>query len=116
MRRRARTWWDGDAESALQGVDGAHLVGDGADATDAGGDVDLPEVAADEEGFKKPWQLRDFEFEVEDAAATGFEEEGAFALDASQDGDLDFVDGGAGGCHWGWTSSLTFRNCQAQAL
>ena len=51
-----------DAQGLFQGVAGAHLVGDRADAADAGGDVrHFAEVAAAQEGLEEPRRLVDLQ-------------------------------------------------------
>ena len=61
---------DGDAQRTLDGVDGAHLVGDGANAADAGGDVgSLGKVATAQKGFEHAWRLEYFQLDVLDAVA-----------------------------------------------
>ena len=57
-----------DAAEALEGVDRTRLVGDGADAADAGGDVrGLPERAALEERLEESRRLEDAQLDVLDA-------------------------------------------------
>ena len=53
---------DLDAVGVLHGVDGAHLVGDRADAADAGGDIGgLGEVPAAQERLEEARRLEDLE-------------------------------------------------------
>ena len=66
LRRRAdrRVHLVEHAHRLLQGVAGAHLVGDRTDAADAGGDVGhFLEVAAAQKGLEEPGRLVDLQLQ-----------------------------------------------------
>ena len=74
----------------LEGVDRAHLVGDRADAADAGDDVDdLVRRAADDEPLEVARRLEDLEVRLHDLAVADAQAQRAFALDAGEAGDVD---------------------------
>ena len=74
-----------DAAEVLHRVDGAHLVRDGADAADAGGDVGrLAERAAAQERLEEPRRLEDPELDVLDPAVAEADGHRALALDAGE--------------------------------
>ncbi len=79
-----------DAEGVLHGVDRAHLVGDRANAADAGGDVRrLGEGAAAQERLEEARRLEDGELGAAHLAVTHDDLERSFALDAREIIDLD---------------------------
>ena len=79
-----------DAQRLLHGMAGAHLIGDGADAADARGDVGRVAVdAALQEGLEEPRRLEDAEADVLDLVVLDPDVEGALALDAGKGVDLD---------------------------
>ena len=82
---------DGDPEEPCsKACDGAHLVGDRADAADAGDDVDdLVGRAAHDELLEVARRLEDPQARLVDCPVADAQAERAFALDAGQAGDVD---------------------------
>jgi len=81
---------DLDAKRLLERVAGAHLVGDRADAADAGGDVgDFTDLPPAEEAFKEARRLVDVELDVLDVVAVHADVEPAFPFDAGQGFDFE---------------------------
>ena len=81
---------DGDAAGVLHRVDGAHLVGDGADAADPRGDVGrLGEVPPPEERLEEPGRLVDPELHLDDLVTLDADEHASLALDARERVDAD---------------------------
>ena len=79
-----------DAGGVLEGVDGAHLVGDRADAADAGDDVeDLVRRPAADQPLEVARRLEDAEVRLDDLAVLDDEPERALALDAGEALDLE---------------------------
>ena len=77
VRRRSR--------ARLEGMDGAHLVGDGADAADPRGDIgDLGELAAAQQGLEETRRLEDVQLDVVDPAVADADVESTFAFDPRQ--------------------------------
>ena len=71
-------------------VDRAHLVGDGADAADAGRDVGrLGEFPAPQEGLEEARRLVDVEARLDDLVALDLDVEATFPLDPGQRADGD---------------------------
>ena len=84
------------AERLLQRMAGAHLVGDRADAADAGGDVgNFTDLPAAQEALEEPRRLVDVELDVVDNLALQADVQAAFPFDARQGFDLKC----AGSCH-----------------
>src|SRR5208283_4563332 len=82
--------FDVDAESLLSGVTGAHLIGNGADAANARGDIgSFAEFAAPEKSFKEARRFEDVELHFHDALIAHPDEQAALTLDACKDIDLD---------------------------
>ena len=78
------------AAGGLHRVDRAHLVGDGADAADAGRDVGgLGELPAPEERLEEAGRLVDVEARLDDLVALDLHEEAALPLDPGQRADGD---------------------------
>src|SRR5262249_8946637 len=76
---------DLDTAGGFDRVDGAHLVGNGADAADAGGDVRrLGVLTTAQEGFEESGRFEDAQFHVDDAVVADGDVERAFAFDAGQ--------------------------------
>src|ERR1035441_9463894 len=81
---------DGDAAGVLHRVDGAHLVGDRADAADPRGDVGrLGEVPSPEERLEEPGRLVDPELHLLDLVSLDADEHAALSLDARERVDAD---------------------------
>ena len=113
---------DGQAPGPLYGVGGGHLVSDGADAADAGGDIDgFGGHTPAQEGLEKARRLIDLKLDVLQFAGLDLDVQRALAFDAGETVDLNRGDAlagrdGGGAAHLFSTSSLAWRNCQAQAL
>ncbi len=107
--QRAKLAADGDAEGVLDRVDGAHLIGDRADAADAGGDVgNFVVAAAPQQRLEKPRRLENIEPRRHHTAAVDVQIERRFALDPRQIVDPDGLSRHA--------ASLSLRNGSAAAL
>ena len=79
----------GHAARVLDGPAGAHLVGDRADAADAGGQVGRLGVGpAPEEGLEEPRRLVDADLHVDDLPVAGLDVHGPFAFDAGESLDV----------------------------
>ncbi|HKM61147.1 MAG TPA: hypothetical protein VJY39_01525, partial [Acidisphaera sp.] len=88
--QRAQLAADGHAERILDRVRGAHLVGDRADAADAGDDVrQLGVGPAAQERLEEARRLVDPQLRRGDAAVADRQVERAFALDTGEDVDRD---------------------------
>lgn len=74
-----------DAARVLDGTAGTHLVGDGTDPADAGGEVGWLRVrSAPEEGFEEPRRLVDLEPRLDDGAVVDPQVQRGLALDTGQ--------------------------------
>ena len=88
--KRADLGIDRNAQRVLEGVDSGHLVGDRADAADAGDDVDdLVGRPTDDQPLEVAGRLEDLEMGLLDHAVADAQAERALALDPRQPGDVD---------------------------
>ena len=88
--QRADLRRDGDAERVLHRVHRAHLVGDRADAADAGGDVrHFHAGTAAQEGLEEPRRFEDAQLGVAQLAVLDHQAQRALAFDPRQHIDLD---------------------------
>ena len=85
---------DPETERVLEGVAGAHLVGDGADTADPGGDVrGLGVRAAAEERLEEPWRLEDAQLGLLHLRRRGPDAQRSLSLHAGEvvDGELSWL-------------------------
>src|ERR1035441_949985 len=105
---------DLNAQSALDGVDGAHLIGYGTDPANARGNIgNLRAVPAAQKRLEQARRLEDLELDVLDLVAFQLDVEPSLAFHPRQ---VIHPDGLAAPAHARSHSSLAFRNCHAQAL
>ena len=80
----------GTAQKRLERMAGAHLVGHGTDAADAGGDIGhLGDRPASQQGLEKSRRLEDAQLHVVDPAVAEVDRQSPFALDAGHGRDAD---------------------------
>ena len=79
-----------DAARVFDGVTRAHLVGDGADTADAGGDVGcLVELAAAQKRLEEARRLENLQLDIRHFLALDLHQQGAFAFDTREVVDFD---------------------------
>ena len=108
-----------NAENALQGMHGAHLVGDGTNPANARDDVrDFQVMPPAQEGFEQPRRLKDLELHVLHLVALELDRDSRLAFHAREV--VHLYAAAVAGCRLGAHdfshSSPAWRNCQAQAL
>lgn len=83
---------DDHAARVLDGTTGAHLVGDGADPADAGGEIGRLRVrSSPEEGLEEPRWLVDLESRLDDGAVVDPQVQRGLTLDTGEGGDAELL-------------------------